>query len=164
MSSDSSVEIVDEKPPIRTSNGSFRPESIGPYYVCEDIHIEIQIYNSCLVHAIINATQRHDQLKALLRETQRIAKEQGLQRTDVLSGILATKHVLGYSICNGFNSLSDDYGIAHVTLRSTGDGHFISLRRIYDVIYIMDSLNGKMAPIINVPLFFERHSTYVIKV
>ena len=124
--------------------------------------VNVQWYDSCLVHAIINALQRHDMLDRMLSEIRVVAKEEGLDRRDVSTGILCSKKLLGVSIKNGFDPDYNNIGIAHVYLMN-GAGHYIGIRLIRKRLCIIDSLNGMVAPIRNMEMFLQRSTVYSIQ-
>lgn len=102
--------------------------------------IEKQTYDSCLVHAIVNATQRPDDLEAMLRDVEAAGRDEGVRRQDVLAGIVAAKRTMGVVIRTGFDPAVHTQGFAHLNT-PCGQGHFIALRKI-GAVWALDSLDG----------------------
>lgn len=123
------------------------------------ILIARQSSDTCLVHAIINATQRHDGLNAMLSTVRSVV---GLKRKDVTAGIESARAILGVCIRNGFDATVDTMGIAHIYM-TCGAGHFVALRRLDDgCVYVLDSLNGGAALLHDATYFRTRSTMYSI--
>lgn len=125
------------------------------------IRIDKQIYDTCLSHSIINATQRHEKLEELMHRVKRIARLRHENRKDVAIGIEACRTVIHKAVRNGFTE-TDTEGIAHVNLRN-GEGHFIGLKRIRDKLYIIDSLYGAAAEVKDFEELQLRSTIYAIR-
>lgn len=103
-------------------------------------NIEMQTYDSCLVHAIVNATQRPEALDAMLSDVEAAGRDEGVPRQDVLAGIVAAKRTMGVVIRTGFDESVHTQGFAHLNT-PCGKGHFIALRKLGSV-WALDSLDG----------------------
>jgi hypothetical protein len=97
----------------------------------------------------------------MLSEIRVFASEEGLDRRDVATGIMCAKTILGLKIRNGFDPEAHTCGIAHVNMLD-GKGHFVGIRRIFGKLCILDSLNGRIAPITDMDAFLKRSTTYCI--
>lgn len=106
------------------------------------LRVSKQVGDTCLVHAIVNATQRHDALRDMLRAVRRIGAEEGRDHRDKAVGMAAAAEVLGCRSRQGFDVYRDAAGIAHVYTHSAVD-HFVALRRVDGVLYLLDSLPGR---------------------
>ena len=141
------IECVPSTVPARLTNdeetqqGRLSAVCLGPCIYPNSVTVNVQWYDSCLVHAIINATQSHAFLKYMLSEIRVFASEEGLDRRDVATGIMCAKTILGFKIRNGFDPMAHSCGIAHVNMLD-GKGHFVGIRKIYGKLCILDSLNG----------------------
>ena len=166
MSDDDIIETL-SVPSTRPRRITFEEESTQPRLsrMCVDAlvthpgcHVAAQESDTCLVHAIINATQRHDKMRDMLREIRTV---DGLHRKDVTAAVEVARRLLGIRISNGFDAEKDDVGIAHVYM-TDGEGHFIALKRIDGVLHVLDSLNGKMATLHNLNHLWTRCTPYAI--
>ena len=157
--------VVESSRPRRIS---FEEESTMPRLSCmcidetldpppSTIHIAKQTSDTCLIHAIVNATQRHDKLGQLLHAIRHV---QGLHRKDVTAAVECTRSILNIRIQNGFDNHAT-IGIAHIYM-TCGEGHFISLLRRNGVLHVLDSLNGKMATVKNINHLWMRSTPYTI--
>lgn len=167
--SDDDIFEMREVPSKRPKRLTFEEESVLPKLssVCIDrvvdplppnVFVERQSSDTCLVHAIINATQRRDALRDMLRDIRQV---QGLQRKDVTAGIECAKRIMGVTISTNFDEKSTQNAIAHINMID-GEGHFVALKRRRDTWYVLDSINGKMASLRNLDHFWSRCTPYAI--
>lgn len=140
----------------------------GVSHAIASVFVARQTTDTCLVHAIINATQRHESLDAMLDAVRR---EEGAQqpdgltldRRDITTGILAARRVLGVVIRCGFDFERDSIGIAHLNT-PCGTGHFVALRRGPRHLCVLDSLDGSCRLLIDQQAFRRRCSAYHIDI
>ena len=169
MSSDDDVIEMHDVPTTRPKRLTFAEESTLPRLstMCIDHtldpdempwFIERQSSDTCLVHAIVNATQRRGALGDMLREIRHV---NGLNRKDVAAGIECAKRIMGVVIRTHFDEDSTTIAIAHINMVD-GGGHFIALKKQKDVWIVLDSLNGKMATLRNLQHFWSRCTPYSI--
>jgi hypothetical protein len=100
-----------------------------------------QVQDTCLVHALVNATQRHDALDEMLSEVHTSAQAEDMSRRDVTAGAVTARRVLGVAVRCGFDFERDAVGIAHLHT-PCGTGHFVALRRAGGSLFVLDSLDG----------------------
>lgn len=139
----------------------------GVSHAIASVMVARQTTDTCLVHAIINATQRHESLDAMLDAVRR---EEGAQhpdgltldRRDITTGILAARRVLGVVIRCGFDFERDSIGIAHLNT-PCGTGHFVALRRGPRHLCVLDSLDGSCRLLMDQQAFRRRCSAYVVR-
>lgn len=158
MSSDDEVEEVEEDDeaargrarlseaedatlPYLPSECAYSTPFVRPRTLC----VTKQRGDTCLVHAIVNATQRPDLLPVLLAEVRRLGQLEGWDHRDKCTGMRAVRTVLGRRMKNGFDVYRDVQGIAHVYLHNGSIDHFVALRRHDGALYLLDSLSGRAA-------------------
>ncbi len=143
--------------------GELAETCFGPLAMFEDFVVEIQWYNSCLVHAIINALQVPRRLDIMLQYIQDVAREEGCERTDILAGVIAARRMFNVAVTNSFDFEKDDMGILHVYGADKQHNHFLAMRRDCGVLFVLDSLDGFVAPIKNHEELFRRCHPYAIR-
>ena len=163
MSDDDDVCIVGEvaKPIEKVShtNEVFSMKNIanlcfGPVTHVENFIVEIQTFDTCLVHAIINALQKPKQLRVMLETVKYVCKRDNVKRKDVSTGVYATKILFDLDLKTGFDIDEDEYGILYTK------NHFLAMRRAHGTVFVLDSLNGNVAPITDHIALFQRCTPY----
>lgn len=166
IDSDSDIEIVGERAgsPRMTAAEEIGLESVANECLGVRLRlsftIERQTYDSCLVHSIVNATQRPDDLEAMLLDVRAAGRDEGVPRQDVLAGIRAAKRTMGVVIRLGFDPVVHRQGIAHLNT-PCGQGHFIALRKI-GAVWALDSLDGSCRRVTHWERLRQRSTLYNI--